>query len=96
MSVDGTTVNIPMLEEGQGLWQQIDNSHKRAWILHTGTKGHQLFENSFKRISLNALLEAMTDDFTSEEMISMKKMIDSEDMENLEVAHAIIDVKLKA
>ena len=77
-----------------GLWEQIEPVNKRSFTMMTGARGMQLFEDSFKRISLRALLEDMTNDFTPEEMIRMKEMIDSEDRENMEVASAIIDIKL--
>jgi len=78
-----------------GLWEQIDQSNKREFTMMSSSRGMQLFEDSFKRMSLTALLEDMTNDFTPEEMIRMKEMIDSEDVENMKVAEVIIDVKLR-
>jgi len=91
---NGKFPNYNILEEGQGLWKQIKDSNRRHYDILTGSRGMQLFQDSFKRVSLTALLEDMTDDFTPEEMIRMKEMIDSEDVENMTVASAIIDIKL--
>lgn len=91
---NGKFPNYNMLEEGVGLWKQIEDSDRRHYNILTGSRGMQLFEDSFKRMSLTALLEDMTNDFTPEEMVRMKEMIKSEDVENMKVASAIIDIKL--
>jgi len=93
MSSSGKYPQHTMLEEGQGLWKQIKDSNRRHYDILTGSRGMQLFQDSFKRVSLTALLEDMTDDFTPEEMTRMKEMIDSEDVENMEVVQAILESK---
>ena len=83
------------LYKHMGMWQQIDPRHKREYVVQTGTRGYQLFADTLRRSAILEVLKGMEDKFTPEEMVSIKKMVDSEDMENLEVASTIIDVKLK-
>ena len=87
---NGKFPNYNILEEGQGLWRQLDSNYKKEYQ----HDGYLRFGHIMQQATLTALLEDMTDDFTPEEMIRMKEMIDSEDVENMGVVSAIIDAKL--
>lgn len=82
-------------ELNKGLWEQLDHNNKRQFTVMTGSRGFQLFHDQMQRQALLSILEDMSTHFTEEEMSRIKQMINSEDIENLTVAQAIINQKLK-
>ena len=82
-------------ELNKGLWEQLDNNYKREFTVMTGARGYQLFQDHLQRTALLEILKDMNEHFTPKEMVRMREMIESDDKENMRVASAIIDVKLK-
>lgn len=82
-------------ELNKGLWEQLNYDNKREFVIHTGSRGYQMFQDQLQRSVLLAMLEDISAYFTAEEMVRIKEMINSEDVENMTVASAIIDFKLK-
>ena len=69
----------------------------RDFVVMTGARGKSVIDNMIKRIAAETLLDELkaSDKVSDEEYISLNKMIDSPDNENLIVAVAIIDQKIK-
>jgi hypothetical protein len=81
------------VELNKGLWEQLDNNNKREFVIQTGSLGYQMFMDQFKRSALLESLKNMEEYFTLEEITSLTKMIDSPDIENMEVASVIMELK---
>jgi uncharacterized membrane protein YcaP (DUF421 family) len=79
----------------KGLWEQLNNSNKREYVIHTGIDGLYNYNHALKinaaQVWLKATLEAKL--ITRKESVRLKEMLDSPDYENFEVVISILSTK---
>ena len=85
--------------QSDGLWKQLDDSHKRKYTLFTGAKGAEMIHEAISDVAvvqpvreeLNELLELEIIDANKHE--SLMAMVNSKDVESFELARDLINIK---
>ena len=86
---------------GDGLWQQLENQHKRELVIHTGPAGLKIFHDSLRDMAiLNPLREEARElrdnkSISETECETLIMMINSPDYESFELAQDLINVKMQ-
>ena len=85
---------------GDGLWKQLDDEYKREFVIHTGSKGVEMFDKALrdfvKEPYRKEARELRDDKIISEEQCeTLIAMIDSPDYESFELAQDLLKVKMQ-
>jgi len=81
----------------KGMWEQMDTHFmkpyvvdQREFVIHTGVEGMRFFDHTLQVIALTMTLDQKKN-ITHQQRERIQGMIDSPDLENLEMARLILE-----